>query len=227
MHSFFERPTNIRRALHLKRRQQKNSIVENQSQIHNRKPKNVIKTRSVINAARNINDDNAEVEDNDSEYPPPSKKMKIEPKKKSFKLKNASIICDRYNMSDRAAAAIISATLQDVELITETDRSKVIDRNKLRRSRKAERNVSLKYDIEEIVGLYILNFWPEGQKSYKNNKRYGVSRNITKYEEHISIISEPGSQFVGHISPLIGKASDKQKCILRFCGTTKFPQVKY
>ena len=41
--------------------------------------------------------------------------------------------CDRHGISDRAAAAIASAVLQDFGIITPTYSSKVIDKNKIRR----------------------------------------------------------------------------------------------
>ena len=48
-------------------------------------------------------------------------------------LKNLAMICERYQISDRAAAAIGSTTLKDFGIITDYDASLVIDRSKLRR----------------------------------------------------------------------------------------------
>ncbi|KAJ8972312.1 hypothetical protein NQ314_000227 [Rhamnusium bicolor] len=47
---------------------------------------------------------------------------------------------DRYGISDRAGAAIVSATLQDMGLINEEDYSKVVDRNMIRRVRAKKRS---------------------------------------------------------------------------------------
>src|SRR6218665_1646680 len=43
--------------------------------------------------------------------------------------------CDGHGVSDRCAASIISAVLQDVEIINEHDSSMVVDKNKVRRER--------------------------------------------------------------------------------------------
>ena len=47
--------------------------------------------------------------------------------------------CDRHELSDRSAAAVVSAVLKDFGLITATDSSNVIDQNKIRRERKKTR----------------------------------------------------------------------------------------
>ncbi|GBN15307.1 hypothetical protein AVEN_6594-1 [Araneus ventricosus] len=44
--------------------------------------------------------------------------------------------CDRYGISDRAAASFASAVLQDIGIGHEGEASHVIDRNKIRRQRK-------------------------------------------------------------------------------------------
>lgn len=43
---------------------------------------------------------------------------------------NTAIVCDRYGISDRPAAAVATAILQDVGLINEADTSLVIDRHR-------------------------------------------------------------------------------------------------
>ncbi|KAI6651849.1 hypothetical protein LOD99_4728 [Oopsacas minuta] len=44
-------------------------------------------------------------------------------------------MCDRYQISDRAGAAIANTVLQDYGIITPEEDNQIIDRNKLRRSR--------------------------------------------------------------------------------------------
>ncbi|GBO39424.1 hypothetical protein AVEN_125780-1 [Araneus ventricosus] len=44
--------------------------------------------------------------------------------------------CDRYGISDRAAAPFASAVLQDIGIAHEGEASHVVDRNKIRRQRK-------------------------------------------------------------------------------------------
>ncbi|GBO25251.1 hypothetical protein AVEN_164451-1 [Araneus ventricosus] len=44
--------------------------------------------------------------------------------------------CDRYGISDRAAASFASSVLQDIGIVYEGETSHVVDRNKIRRQRK-------------------------------------------------------------------------------------------
>jgi hypothetical protein len=48
---------------------------------------------------------------------------------------NFAAECDRWRISDRAAAALSSALLQDSGYITQNDKSCVLDRSKMRRKR--------------------------------------------------------------------------------------------
>lgn len=59
-------------------------------------------------------------------------------------LNKLALVCDRAGVSDRSAAMIASAVLQDVGIVNEKDKSKVIDRNKIRRARKKNRSTILK-----------------------------------------------------------------------------------
>ena len=47
---------------------------------------------------------------------------------------NLARICERYQLSDRAAAAVANSVLVDVGLVTEDDKTRIIDRSKLRRA---------------------------------------------------------------------------------------------
>ena len=50
-------------------------------------------------------------------------------------LKELAMVCERYEVSDRASAAIASATLKAFGIVTEEDERYVVDRSKLRRER--------------------------------------------------------------------------------------------
>ena len=47
---------------------------------------------------------------------------------------------DRYQISDRAAAALATGLLKDLKLVSEKDSSNVVDRNRIRRDRKKRQN---------------------------------------------------------------------------------------
>src|SRR5277367_1945394 len=51
-------------------------------------------------------------------------------------LSNFARECDRHGVSDRCAASLATAVLQDVGVVSESDRSKIVDKCKVRRERK-------------------------------------------------------------------------------------------
>lgn len=107
-----------------------------------------------------------------------------------------SRMCDRYGVSDRAGAAIASSVLQSSTAVAE-----VIDKNKLRHKRSKTRKLTA--EEGKIVHLQALYF--DGRKNNaltvleKDRKKY--RRTIIK--EHISLLSEPDSKFLGYIAPAL------------------------
>ena len=80
--------------------------------------------------------------------------QKTTDKQMRIKLPSLALACDRHGVSDRAAAGIASAVLQDVGVIHKDDVSKVIDRNKVRRER-CKRRLDLNTEVNNtITGLY-------------------------------------------------------------------------
>jgi hypothetical protein len=80
-----------------------------------------------------------------------------EKKKKSQMRLDLSTVareCDRHGVSDRCAASLVSAVLQDVGMINEHDSSMVIDRSKIRRERKRVRK-NLQSELpDSVTALY-------------------------------------------------------------------------
>lgn len=124
------------------------------------------------------------------------------------KLKNTALTCDRFGISDRAAAAVVSSVLKDVGIVTDDDRSHVVDKCKIRREKKAIRREFQNQSTEErnlLQGLYF-----DGRKDNtlvieKVNQKH-FRRTIQ--EEHYSIIQEPRSVYVGHVTPSSGSAQN-------------------
>lgn len=115
--------------------------------------------------------------------------------------------CDRFGVSDRAGAAIASVVLH-------ASTSQIIDKNKLRRERKKTREIiTSQQNVSLVPALYF-----DGRKdqtstiSEKDGKRY--RRRIL--EEHISLIKEPDSKFLGYITPASGAAKCIEKEIFNF-----------
>ena len=102
--------------------------------------------------------------------------------------------CDRYGMSDRSAAAIAYAVLEDVGLITVNNSSIVIDKNKVRRQRrKARIELQMSETKIELRGLFF-----DGRKdqTLTNRKEGRTFYRRTVVEKHISMISEPNSSYL-------------------------------
>ena len=94
-----------------------------------------------------------ESSDNDSFELPPVKKSRIFSKK----LTNVATAADRTGVSDRAAAFIVNATLEDYNIISREYTSEVIDKNKMRRERSRthkEFNRNAEKELPVIQALY-------------------------------------------------------------------------
>lgn len=114
--------------------------------------------------------------------------------KKNFSLPMLSKTCDRYGVSDRAAAAIASSVLQDI-----SPGSEPIDKSKIRRERKKVRKEYIQKQKQlDLPALYFdgrkdktLNIIKKGAKKYRQ----------ILIEEHVSVLKEPDSVYVGYATP--------------------------
>ena len=142
-------------------------------------------------------------DDEDGEFSPlPScSPAKGKDKQNRTPLKNLAMTCDRFNSSDREAAAIASAVLKDYGIITDDDYSQTIDRSKLRRERDKYRKQIREEEAENFKLVNSLYF--DGKKDAtvtvtECNGRY--YRQIV-IEEHIEMVGEPGSYYLSHVTP--------------------------
>ena len=125
--------------------------------------------------------------------------------------------CDRVGVSDRAAAAIVSAVLQDFGLISTEDLQDVVDKNKIRRARHRKRKILQGMDTNTDEALHSLYF--DGRKDYtiKNVLKGGKWYRQKVVEEHISsLIEEPGSKYIGHVTPKSGSAQEVRSCLMYY-----------
>lgn len=109
-------------------------------------------------------------------------------------------MADRYNLSDEAVAAICTGLLTDMGIVTKNDRSQVIDRMKVHRARVNARTMELSQ--QELTNINAIFF--DGRKD--RTKVYANGRHSTISEEHISLVEEPGSYFIGHYPVETGDA---------------------
>ncbi|GBM27352.1 hypothetical protein AVEN_120941-1 [Araneus ventricosus] len=126
--------------------------------------------------------------------------------------------CDRYGISDRAAASFASAVLQDIGIVNEGETSHVVDRNKIRRLRKKLQNAisestKLTVSWSLLTGLYF-----DGRK---DNTKVLINEDTKYYpntqkEEHYTLVNEPNSVYIGYVTAAIGGAKDIKESILNF-----------
>lgn len=127
--------------------------------------------------------------------------------------------CDRHGVSDRAAAAVASAVLKDIGAVKKEDMSGVIDRSKIRRERHKMRQ-SLLMDRElQLTSLY---FDGRKDKTLIQEKKGAKYYKRTVTEEHITLVTEPGSAYVTHVCTESGDAESISNAILNALKSSRF-----
>ena len=127
-------------------------------------------------------------------------------KRSLTKLPTLASVCDRYGVSNYAGAATASTTLVDYAIITKVDKSQVIGPQKLgdeRRQCKEERRQAELGNLKELTSLYF-----DGKKTMtrvlvENNKTGRWSPTI-KVDDHYVVLSEPGNDYLTHVTPKTG-----------------------
>ena len=145
----------------------------------------------------------------DLEFPIPrplKKKRKLQDSSSNnTPLKKLASACDRTGVSDRAAALIVSSVLHDKDGCSTPNDSLIIDRSKIRRERQRYRKTLMSKDgAKRIKSVYY-----DGRKdpTLVKIEREGRVHKETKQKEHISLIEEPGSSYIGHIAVQKGSAT--------------------
>ena len=140
------------------------------------------------------------------------------------RLLNLALACERTGVSDRSAAMISSSVYG---IIFADPFEDVIDRNKIRRSKNdigKEVNAFAKNNASEIQSLYF-----DGRKDQTLiNEKKGDSyhkKNIMK--EHITLMSEPGSNYLGHVSVSQGTSECITKAIWDFFENKDFLLIPF
>lgn len=101
---------------------------------------------------------------------------------------------DRHIITDRAAAEVASSVIQDIEIIRKSDSFNVIHRTKVRQER-IRKSVELKTCQKQnaLLGLFF-DEQKDKIKIIRKEGRYAM-------EEHLSLISEAGSAYLGKVTP--------------------------
>ncbi|KAE8746239.1 hypothetical protein FOCC_FOCC007111 [Frankliniella occidentalis] len=147
-------------------------------------------------------------------------KPAVEANKKTLntvKLEQTALAAQRFGVSDRAAALIVSSAFLDAQkagLITTEQARFVSDRCKIRR---AKEQIGAKLQetehLDSLLGLY---FDGRKDKTLQQVTRSGkLFKNVIK-EEHISLVAEPGSQYIGHVACECGQAESEFQAMWQY-----------
>lgn len=122
-------------------------------------------------------------------------------------------VCDRIGISDRSAAMLVSATLHDIGLVSSANPTKVVDRCKVRRERQ-----KLRSKLQNFSGASIRSLYFDGRKDKTliQEKEGGRFYRRTISQEHIVLLEEPNSVYMGHVTPNSGSAENIRKSIINF-----------
>jgi len=115
-------------------------------------------------------------------------------------------VCERYGVSNTAAAAIATATLMDYGIVTENDKSQVIDSKKVWRSREKIRN-KLR---SSLTNINLKGIFFDGKKDATLQSNHKLIE-----EEHVTVIQEPKSKYLCHAAPSKSNAQEIFQSILQ------------
>lgn len=128
-------------------------------------------------------------------------------------ISNFVIECDRYNISDRAAAALASSLLKDFNILNENGEIIVFDKNKIRREREKSRKQAIMEPLE-LENMISFSFDSKKNRILTATQTDdNVLHPRITIENDIAIVKEPDSIFLGYAvandsekSPNIAKA---------------------
>ena len=129
-------------------------------------------------------------------------------------LPNLAMEVDRYGISDRAAAAIATAVLVDLGLVTEDDHSKVIDKNKIKRERRKARKNFQSNATQNRKDFHAFYFDSRKDDTVKKKKEGDKWYTHTEKEEHFVLVSEPGCEYLAHVAPASSKSKPVADCLI-------------
>lgn len=141
---------------------------------------------------------------NDQTYVVPTKKRRLA--YNTLKLGQVALVADRYKASHTMTAAIATAVLEVVGLVTPENNALVIDKRKVARSRDKIRDSLDSQADEDFLGLYF-----DGRKDmtlFVEKEDDGIVRKSFGKEEHVSLIGQPGNKFLEYVPLDHGTALD-------------------
>lgn len=129
-------------------------------------------------------------------------------------LENTAEACDRLDIEDNTAAYLINAYLKDLNLLNQET---IVDRKKLSRQRQKYRKKKLDEEIEKQKKDEVSSAYFDARKDATLTMKTinGIPRKTVQVEEHISIVEEPGSRYLGHVTPKDGTGEEVAKALYK------------
>ena len=127
-------------------------------------------------------------------------------------LENLVKVCDRYNISSVAGALLVNVYLKDLGLLT---KSNIVDRKKLDRQRQLYRDIMQKEEEIRQKNEPMTSLYFDGRQdlTIALKEKNGKKLKITKKEEHFSLVEEPKSLYLGHVTPKCGTGVEIAKSL--------------
>lgn len=132
---------------------------------------------------------------------PPPHSLKVS----DIKLHHFCSALDRADVSDRMGALLATLLLKDLKEAG-IDTGLILDRNKIRRERTKARKQSL-VSMKCHDLLKCISFDGKKENALEQIIVDGKPRNTKVYEEHVTMVKEPGSMFIGYVTPARGDAN--------------------
>ena len=201
--------------------QKRKDAFENQARVENMRCESVRNEREqeLIEFMNIENSDQYDIdtEQEDETIPAPSTKSSSQESSNQNRMILACFIAevDRYQVSDRAAAALATGLLKDLGFVSDSDQRLVVDRYKVKRERrKRQADRKRKRKEETLGGIKGLGF--DGKKD-KNTKVLDeievdgkmIVKQAVKTEEHISFVEEPSGKYLDHVSVDAGQGTGR------------------
>ena len=129
-------------------------------------------------------------------------------------LENTAEACDRLDMEDNKAAYLLNAYLKDLNLLTPET---IVDRKKLSRQRAKYRKKKRDEEIEKQKKDEITSIYFDGREDATLTMKSinGIPRKTVQVEEHISMVEEPGSRYLAHVTPQDGTGEEIAKSLYK------------
>ena len=132
-------------------------------------------------------------------------KLKKTSTRNTTKIKNIAMASIRFGVSGNATVAIANATLLDHGLISTEDSNLVIDAMKVQRAKdllhtELQEKAAIKYKEESIICI-LTDGRKDWTRMYAEIEGSDQLYPTIQKEEHYSVVSEPGGQYLFHFTP--------------------------